>query len=51
MKLQFKNQPYQTDAVHAVVNLFKGQSKETYSFGLLKQQQVSLFDSQAGVGN
>ncbi len=34
MKLQFKNQEFQTDAVNAVADLFKGQEKTTMTFSV-----------------
>lgn len=49
MKLKFKNQQFQTDAVDAVVDLFKGQEKLTSTFEISTNQQ-SLFDG-LGVGN
>ena len=49
MKLKFKNQQFQTDAVDAVVDLFKGQEKLTSTFEISMNQQ-SLFDG-LGVGN
>jgi len=50
MKLQFKSQVYQTDAVNAVVDIFKGQSKGTreditdrkiITTGLFKEEQIT----------
>lgn len=32
MKLQYKNQKFQEDAVRAVVNVFKGQPKQSMSY-------------------
>lgn len=49
MKLKFKNQQFQTDAVNAVVDLFKGQEKLTSTFEISRNQQ-SFFEG-LGVGN
>ena len=48
MKLKFKNQDFQTDAVNAVVNLFAGQEKTHSTFSVV-EEQVSWND--LGVGN
>lgn len=34
MKLKFKNQEFQTDAVNAAVELFKGQEKANMTFSI-----------------
>lgn len=50
MKLKFKNQDFQTDAVNAVVDLFKGQEKTTSTFSVDIEQQQNLMN-EFGVGN
>ena len=51
MKFRFKIQPYQTDAVNAIADVFLGQpylehSKYTMDMGTLPQQaQLNMFDS------
>jgi len=42
MKLKFKNQQFQSDAVAAVVDLFKGQSRRTDTFTIVNETQRSL---------
>lgn len=49
MKLKFKNQDFQTNAVNAVVDLFTGQEKTHSTFSVTNDLQVSLNDF--GVGN
>ena len=51
MKLKFKNQQFQTDAVNAVVNLFEGQEKQTATFSVMKESQTQLLENELGVGN
>jgi len=50
MKLKFKNQDFQTDAVNAVVELFIGQEKtnSTFSVDIEKQQNIM---NDFGIGN
>ena len=50
MKLKFKNQDFQTDAVNAVVDLFTGQEKTRSTFSVVEEKQVSLMND-LGVGN
>ena len=50
MKLKFKNQDFQTDAVNAVVDLFVGQEKTYSTFSVEDGASVSLFHD-LGVGN
>ena len=51
MKLKFKNQQFQTDAVEAVVDLFKGQEKLTSTFEISNGPNQLLFENELGVGN
>ncbi|MCD7947567.1 MAG: DEAD/DEAH box helicase family protein [Oscillospiraceae bacterium] len=44
MKLKFKNQDFQTAAVSAIVDLFKGQSRRTDTFTIVNEQQLSIED-------
>lgn len=50
MKLKFKNQPFQTDAVHAVVDLFAGQEKNQTTFSIAEAWQPTLW-GELGVAN
>lgn len=50
MKLKFKNQDFQTDAVNAVVDLFTGQEKMRSTFSVVEERQMSLMND-LGVGN
>lgn len=50
MKLKFKNQDFQTDAVNSVVDLFIGQEKTQSTFSVDNSEQVSLMGTM-GVGN
>ena len=50
MKLKFKNQDFQTDAVNTVVDLFTGQEKTRSTFSVVEEKQVSLMND-LGVGN
>ena len=47
MKLKFKHQQFQTDAVHAVADLFKGQPRRQDTFTITNERQLSL---DAGLG-
>lgn len=51
MKLKFKNQNFQTDAVNAVADLFGGQEKSTMTFSIAEEQQKNLFANEFGFGN
>lgn len=42
MKLKFKNQAFQMDAVNAVVDLFTGQEKTKSTFSVVDERQTSL---------
>ena len=50
MKLKFKNQDFQTDAVNAVVDLFIGQEKTSSTFSIDIKKQQSLMND-FGIGN
>jgi len=50
MKLKFKTQAFQTDAVSAVVDLFRGQNWRQDTFTITNEQQLSL-DEGLGVRN
>lgn len=50
MKLKFKNQAFQSAAVAAVVDLFKGQSRRTDTFTIVNEQQLSIEDG-TGIRN
>lgn len=50
MKLKFKNQDFQTDAVNAVVDLFAGQEKTRSTFSVVEEKQTSIFND-FGIGN
>ena len=51
MKLKFKNQSFQTDAVNAVADLFAGQEKQSSVFSVVQEAQTSLLQTEHGVGN
>ena len=51
MKLKFKTQDFQTDAVNAVADLFVGQNKSNATFSVVEEQQISLLQNEFGVGN
>ena len=51
MKLKFKNQDFQTDAVNAVADLFSGQEKSTMTFSIVEEQQMKLLPNEFGFGN
>ena len=51
MKLKFKIQPFQTAAVNAVVDLFRGQEKKSGTFTIEHESQVSIIDNGYGIGN
>ncbi|MDR0821422.1 MAG: DEAD/DEAH box helicase family protein [Oscillospiraceae bacterium] len=50
MKLKFKNQAFQTDAVNAVVDLFRGQDKRRDTFTITNELQLDI-DGGLGVRN
>lgn len=51
MKLKFKQQDFQTDAVNAVCSLFDGQQRQTYTFSMEQSGgQLELFGN-VGVAN
>lgn len=50
MKLKFKNQDFQTDAMNAVVDLFTGQEKTRSTFSVVEEKQISLMNN-LGIGN
>lgn len=51
MKLKFKTQDFQTDAVNAVCDLFCGQEKSRATFSIVEERQISLLQNEFGVGN
>lgn len=51
MKLKFKNQAFQTDAVNSVVDLFTGQDKRQSAFNFDHSVQISLLQNDFGIGN
>lgn len=51
MKLKFKNQDFQTDAVNAVAGLFQGQEKLQSTFEIVQDAQIGLFQNDLGIGN
>lgn len=52
MKLKFKNQDFQTDAVNAVADLFLGQEKLTTTFSVDNDNgQMRLIQNDFGLGN
>ncbi len=51
MKLKFKNQDFQTDAVNAVCDLFLGQEKRYSSFEISKNVTNLLLQNEFGIGN
>ena len=51
MKLKFKNQQFQTDAVNAVADLFKGQERLQSTFEISDGSQMNLFGNEFGIGN
>ena len=51
MKLKFKNQQFQTDAVNAVADLFSGQEKMQSTFEITQGLQLSLVENELGIGN
>lgn len=51
MKLKFKNQDFQTDAVNAVADLFAGQEKMQSSFAIQSDLSTTFFENEYGIGN
>ena len=51
MKLKFKIQPFQTAAVNAVADLFRGQEKRSGTFTIEQESQMNMVDNGYGVGN
>lgn len=51
MKLKFKNQNFQTDAVNAVADLFGGQETLKSTFEIAQDRQISLIENDLGIGN
>ncbi|WP_394027421.1 type III restriction-modification system endonuclease [Desulfovibrio falkowii] len=51
MKLKFKQQDFQDDAVNAVADLFTGQEKQTTTFSIVNGLQPTLLENQFGIGN
>jgi type III restriction enzyme len=51
LKLKFKNQDFQTDAVNAVVDLFCGQEKTSSTFSVTQENQMNLMQNDFGIGN
>lgn len=52
MKLKFKNQEFQTEAVNAVADLFAGQEKSTTTFSIDRNpEQMKLIKNDFGFGN
>lgn len=51
MKLKFKNQDFQTEAVNAVVDLFAGQESMRSTFAIQGDDQLRLFQKEYGIGN
>lgn len=51
MKLKFKNQGFQSDAVEAVADLFAGQEKLQSSFAVEADKSSLLFEGEYGFGN
>lgn len=52
MKLKFKNQDFQNDAVECVAGLFKGQEKANTTFSIVDNSaQMSMLQNEFGFGN
>ena len=51
MKLKFKTQQFQTDAVNAICDLFTGQEKSRATFSIVEDAQLSMMQNELGVGN
>lgn len=51
MKLKFKNQDFQTDAVNAIANLFIGQENKQSTFSVIQERQIDFTQNEFGIGN
>ncbi len=51
MKLKFKDQQFQTDAVNSITGLFRGQEKKNSVFSIIEDRQISLIQNDYGIGN
>ncbi|MCL2286825.1 MAG: DEAD/DEAH box helicase family protein [Firmicutes bacterium] len=51
MKLKFKTQDFQTEAVNAVADLFAGQSKSNTTFSIVEEWQLTINQNEFGIGN
>ena len=51
MKLKFKNQDFQMDAVNAVADLFTGQDKRQSTFSVDQGAQMTMLQNDFGFGN
>lgn len=51
MKLKFKNQDFQTDAVNAVADIFVGQENLQSTFEIARDSQMTLIQNDLGIGN
>ncbi len=51
MRLKFKNQNFQNDAVNSVVKLFEGQEQRFSTFSVINDNQMNFFHNGYGVGN
>jgi len=51
MKLKFKHQPFQQDAVDAVADLFVGQEKRHSTFAVAQYEELNFLQNDFGVGN
>lgn len=51
MRLKFKNQDFQTEAVNAVADLFGGQEILQSTFEIAQDRQVSFIENDLGIGN
>lgn len=51
MKLKFKTQQFQTEAVNAICDLFAGQEKSRATFSIVEGAQISILQNELGVGN
>lgn len=51
MKFKFKNQDFQTKAIHCICELFQGQEKRSSMFSVVQERQMSLLQNDYGYGN
>ena len=49
MKLKFKTQDFQTEAVNAVADLFAGQDKARATFSIVEEQQLTINQNEFGI--